>query len=444
MPLTSIEKFGIIKHERSFGELESIISPDWAYDAIIYEIYLRAFSKEGDIVSLTKRIPELKDLGINVIWLMPIHLIGHLKRKGPLGSPYSIRDFYRINSEYGSKDDFKALVNECHVNDIRLVLDFVANHAANDHIEIKNHPDWFMHDDEGNFSRQIAGWSDVVDLNYNNKELRKYIKDVAHYWVENFDIDGYRCDVAGLVPDDFWSDLVQDLKKVKHDLLMIAEWEDPEMHLKSFNVTYDWVLYYKLDELQNGLVNAQDVVDLVFDRKMHFPRNALRLRFLENHDQARATYKFGAGSYKPYATLIFTLDGIPMLYNGQEVGDPKHLTLFDKNPINWKVRGANDFKKLYKTLIQLRLDHEVMTKGSLFKIENNNPQYIASYGRKLDDKYAIIMLNFGAIESQVTLQADFQVDNWQILNINQLETFNFSTDKLKFSLKPYDGYILLS
>ena len=444
MPLTSIEKFGIIDRDKSYNGFKSIESPDWAHSAIIYEVYLRAFSKEGDIVSLTKKIPELKDLGINVIWLMPIHLIGHLKRKGPLGSPYSIRDYFRINSEYGTKEDFTNLVSECHANNIKILLDFVANHASNDHIEVKNHPDWFKRDEAGNFTRQIAGWSDVIDLNYENPELRLYMKEVAQFWVKNFDIDGYRCDVAGLVPQDFWIELNQDLKKIKNDFMLIAEWEDPEMHIQSFNVTYDWVLYYKLEELHNGLTKAQEIVDLVLERKERFPQNSLRLRFLENHDQARAIYKFGTRSYRPYAAFIFTIEGIPMIYNGQEVGDPKHLTLFDKNPINWKIRGANEFKRLYKILIQLRMENEVLSNGSMFKIENNNPQHIASYGRTLNGKHAIIILNFGETESMVNLKSDLRIDGWKMFNISQLELTDFKCDRLKFTVKPYDGYILLS
>lgn len=444
MPLTSIDRFGIIDREKDYTQLKSMSYPDWAQSGIIYEVYLRAFSKDGNIKSLTKKVADLKELGINIIWLMPIHLIGHIKRKGPLGSPYSIRDYYRINSEYGNKDDFKELIKECHKHDIKVLLDFVANHAANDHVELKKHPEWFKKDENGKFSRRIPGWSDVIDFDYTNNELREYMKDVAGYWIKEFDIDGYRCDVAGMVPEDFWLELRKELKNIKKDLLFVAEWEDPEMHLKTFDVTYDWILYYKLDELQNGSVNAQEIVDLILKRIDQFPNKALRLRFLENHDQARATYKFGASSYRTYAAFIYTIDGIPLIYNGQEVGDPKHLTLFDKNAINWKVRGANEYKKLYKTLISLRLNNKVFTQGSLFRIENSNPQYIASYGRKLGDVTAIIILNFGDHESIVNLKSDIEINNWKLINLSELDTLDFSTDQLKFSLKAHDGYILLS
>ncbi len=445
MPITSIEKFGIIQRDKSYENLNSMPSPSWARSAIMYEVYIRSFSKDGTIQSLTKKLPELKEFGIDIIWLMPIHLIGHLKRKGPLGSPYAIRDFYRINPEYGNKDDFKELVNTCHELDMRIIMDFVANHAANDHVEVKNHPNWFKQDDNGNFSREIPGWSDVIDFNYENKELRKYIKGVALYWAKEFKIDGYRCDVAGMVPEDFWVELRQELKKVYPDFFMLAEWEDPEMHLNSFDVTYDWLLYYKLYDVYNDSATAADAANLIDQRIREFPQNALRLRFLENHDQARATYKFGANSYKPYSAITFTLDGIPLLYNGQETGDSKHLTLFDKNPINWKVKGANDTKKFYRSLISLRKENKVFTDGETHIIENDKPEHILSFSRSLGAQKAIVVLNLKDFDSAVSLQQP--IDNnitWKVFDIQTLSEVKTKMTKWNLVLPPYGGKIIVS
>ena len=444
MPITSIEKFGIINRDKDYTNLNSIPSPSWAKSAIIYEVYFRSFSKDGNISAFTRKLPELKELGIDVIWLMPIHSIGHLKRKGPLGSPYAIRDFYRVNPEYGKKSDFKELVTESHKLGIRLILDFVANHAANDHIEIKNHPDWFIQDKNGKFTRQIPGWSDVIDLNYNNKDLREYIKKIALYWANEFDIDGFRCDVAGMVPENFWIDVRHELLKLKSEFLLLAEWEDPEMHLNSFDVTYDWILYYKLYDIFSGLAPAKDAIDLLIRRQKEFPKNALRLRFLENHDQARATYKFGLSSFKPFATFIFTIDGLPLIYNGQEVGDPKHLTLFDKNSINWKMKGAHEIRKFYKSLIEVRKSSPVFTEGETIKIDNNKPKQVISFCRKIDRQTAIIVLNLSDKDCSVTLKNEINYPAWQFFDINTLNNEKVTVEKWHLQLKPYDGQIFLS
>ncbi|MBD3288413.1 alpha-amylase [candidate division KSB1 bacterium] len=445
MPITSIEKFGIIERDKSYQDLNSMPSPSWAKSAIMYEVYLRSFSKDGTMKSLMKKLPDLKDFGIDILWLMPIHLIGHLKRKGPLGSPYAIRDFYRINPEFGNKDDFLELVNACHELDMRIVMDFVANHAANDHIEVKNHPDWFKQDDKGNFSREVPGWSDVIDFNYENQELRKYIMDVALYWAKEFKIDGYRCDVAGMVPEDFWVELRAELQKINPEFLMIAEWEDPEMHLSSFDVTYDWVLYYKLYEVYNESATVADVADLITRRNQEFPQDALRLRFLENHDQARATYKFGAKSYRPYAAIIFALDGIPLLYNGQETGDPKHLTLFDKNPINWKVKGANETRKFYNSLITLRKENEVLTAGDTEILENDQPDHILSFSRTLDNKKAVVVLNLKDFDIAVSLNLEaVKNKNWNAFDIQTLSTEQAQPNKWDLVMAPFGGKIFIS
>lgn len=444
MPHTPIEKFGIVYRDKSYKNDKSVASPKWINSAIIYEVYLRSYSKDGDIVSFIKKLPELKELGINTICLMPVYLIGHLKRKGPLGSPFAIRDYYRINPEFGKKEDVKNLVKECHNLGIRVILDFVANHAANDHIEKKNHPEWFKTDDKGNYVRSVPGWSDVIDLNYENKDLRQYIKDVAIHWVKEYDIDGYRCDVAGLVPMDFWVDFRKSLQKTKKDILLLAEWEDPEMNLKAFDITYDWVLYFQLDEIFNGTSAAQDALDTLFEREANFPKDAVRLRFLENHDQARATYKFGNPAFKAVAAFIFTISGVPFIYNGQEVGDPKHLTLFDKNAINWKIKGANEIRKYYKTLIDLRTQNALFRDGKTTKLENSKPRQIVSFSRTLKNQKAMVFLNFSDKDCPFTLKTEMKHNKWKVLNIATMEETEVELDKWKFKLKAHDGNIYIA
>jgi cyclomaltodextrinase / maltogenic alpha-amylase / neopullulanase len=444
MPLTTVDKFGIIKRDKDYNDQVCIDTPAWLKTAVIYEVYIRSFSKEGTMEAFIQKIPELKELGINVIWLMPIHLIGHLRRKGPLGCPYSIRDHNRINPSYGTTDDFHRLVQEAHQNGMRVLIDIVANHAANDHVETKEHPDWFKQDAEGNFTRQIPGWSDVIDFNYEKKGLRKYMKEMVLYWAREFKLDGYRCDVAGMVPEDFWADVRKELLKINPEFIFLAEWEDPEMHIKSFNATYDWLSYYKLDEIFNGLAPAQDAIKLAIERKHHFPQNSLRLRFIENHDQARASYKFGYSSFKAFAAFIFTIEGIPLIFNGQEVGETKYLSLFDKNAINWKVKGGTEIWNFYKEFIELRKSTPVFTEGDIFEIENSNPKQIVSFGRNLDNKLAIVLLNLSPQECLFSLKTTFEQTSWKVIDIRSLERKQQKVQDWNFNLNSYSGKILLS
>lgn len=442
MPITIADEFGIIRREKDYTGLTSLASPEWAKNSIIYEVYIRSFSKDGTFSSLIKKLPELKELGVDIIWLMPIHTIGYLKRKGPLGSPYAVRDHYRINPEYGKKDHFKELIEEIHKSGMHIILDFVANHAANDHVEKKEHSDWFIKDEKGNFTRRIAGWSDVIDFNYENKELRNYVKNALLFWVKEYDIDGYRCDVAGMVPEDFWLEVREELMRIRPDIFLVAEWEDPEMHLRTFNVTYDWVLYYKLFNIYKGVDPASEIIDLLLKREAEFPSNALRLHFLENHDQARTSYKFGVTSFYPFVAFIFTINGIPLIYNGQEVGDTKYLSLFDKNPINWKIRGATKIRQFYKTLINLRKQFPVFFNGSTIKIDNDSSNEIVTYCRKNDRQEAIVVLNFSDKERNVKLDFKTDRDTWQVFDILTFEIQERNIKDWSFSMEPYGGFIL--
>ena len=280
---------------------EAVHTPKWAKNTTIYEVYLRAFSKEGTLEKLRERLPVLREFGIGTIWLMPIHPIGEKGRKGSLGCPYSIRDYYAINPEYGTKEDFRRLVEEAHRLGMKVILDFVANHTSNDYVEMKDHPDWFMRDKEGKFTREVADWWDVTDLNYDNANLREYMKGVAKYWVKEFKVDGYRCDVAGMVPLKFWVELRQELKSINPSVFLLAEWESPKLHLRAFDATYDWSLYHLLVNVRKGKVRAEKAIDLVLEKERKYPANSLRLRFIENHDEKRATEVFGQEGFRPFA-----------------------------------------------------------------------------------------------------------------------------------------------
>src|SRR5437870_3583009 len=214
---------------------------DWVRDGIIYEIYPRDFSQDGNFKGITRQLDRLKELGITILWLMPIHPIGQEKKKGTIGSPYAVRDFYAINPDYGTKADLKQLISEAHQRGMKLIIDIVANHTSWDSVMMK-HPDWYQHDASGRISYP-HDWYDVAKLNYDNPRLREYMTDMLKYWIREFDLDGFRCDVAEDVPTDFWEKARAELDRIKPDIFMLAEGHKPDLEVKAFELDYSWPLH---------------------------------------------------------------------------------------------------------------------------------------------------------------------------------------------------------
>ncbi|HTP81025.1 MAG TPA: alpha-amylase family glycosyl hydrolase, partial [Bacteroidota bacterium] len=259
-------------------------SADWVKNGIIYEVYLRSFSPEGTIRGLEGRLDELKNLGVTILWLMPIHPVGALNRKGSLGSPYAVQDYYAINPEFGTLDDFKSLVRSVHDRGMRIIIDLVANHTSWDSELLMEHPDWFKKNEEGAIVAPNPDWTDVAQLDYNNHELRKYMVEMMKYWVRDIGIDGYRCDVAELVPTDFWEVARRELDKIR-PVLMLAEGTIPEHHIEAFDLSYSWNLYAAMDKVVNGKTPARIFDELLMNEGYEFPAGSLRMRFNTNHDK---------------------------------------------------------------------------------------------------------------------------------------------------------------
>lgn len=349
------------------ASLPASSSPDWVKRAVIYEVYLRNFSADGSFASLQARLPELKDLGVTVIWLMPIHPIGQQKRKGRLGSPYSVRDFYAVNPEFGTLEDFKNLVRTAHTLDLRIILDMVANHTAWDHPWLQQHPEWYTRDAGGKVVSPVADWADVADLNYDHPELRRAMSQVMAYWVREANVDGYRCDVAEMVPLDFWQRTRSELDKLK-PLLMLAEGEKPELHLNGFDLTYAWNVYKVLVNIFEKNGSARLIQEALRDEAWNFPRNSLRLRFTCNHDEnawrAPAIKVFGPDGAKAAAVVTACLPGVPLLYNGQEVGHDEPLPLFERAPIRWN-EDRFAMRSFYRELFRARRDTPALVEGEM-------------------------------------------------------------------------------
>ena len=380
---------------RNFSDRTARRSEAWVRSGVVYEIYARSFSASGDFAGIERRLPELSRLGVTILWIMPIHPVGELHRKGTLGSPYSVRDYYGINPEFGTLEDFRRLVERAHQLGFHLVIDLVANHTSWDSKLIVEHPEWFVKDSAGNIIPPNPDWTDVAKLDYSKPGLRRYMIEMMKYWVRDVGIDGFRCDVAEMVPTDFWEEARAALDSLK-PVMMLSEGAFPEHHLKAFDLTYGWNVYGLLAPLVHGTL-PPSAIDSVLKREAAiFPAGSLRLRFSSNHDEnawdSPDVLKFGRDGAMLSAALVNTLPGVPLLYNGQEADNAKKLPLFEKDSIDW-TRGA-DFRKLYTALFAMRKDHPALT-GKMIRLSTSDDRHVYAFARVSGPDRVIVVLNFG-------------------------------------------------
>jgi cyclomaltodextrinase len=379
---------------------------DWVRDGVVYEIYPRAFSPQGNFNGITARLDDLKDLGVNILWLMPIHPIGQVKKKGTIGSPYAVRDYYAINPDYGTKEDFHRLISEAHRRGMKVIIDIVANHTSWDSVMMK-WPEFYEHDAQGRITYP-HDWSDVAELNYENPRLRQYMTDMLKYWIREFDLDGFRCDVAEEVPTDFWENARAELDKIKRDIVMLAEGHKAELLLKAFDFDYSWPLHGALTNVAQGRGRASDLRS-EWDREFReWPRGSLHLRFSDNHDERRAIARFGEPGALAASALMFTLDGVPLLYNGMEVGDTTESgapALFEKLPIFWPIAERRpEFPRFYKLIMALRRSSNALRRGAVDWLPNSDESRVLTFLRRAENEEVLVAINlsnrpfFGSVE----------------------------------------------
>lgn len=380
--------------------------PEWSYNKSIYEVNLRQYSPEGTFRSFAEDLPRLKNLGVEIIWLMPIHPIGELNRKGTLGSYYSVKDYKAVNPEFGSADDFRQLVEQIHGLGMYVILDWVANHTAWDNPLTESHPEWFTRDSHGNFVPPVPDWSDVIDLNYENRELWSYMIGALKYWVEEFDIDGFRCDVADMVPLAFWEQARRELDSVK-PVFMLAEAETIELHEKAFDMTYSWELHHLMNDVAQGRKTVHDLDAALQRERRRFARSDFRMRFTSNHDEnswnGTALERLGDAA-ATFAVFSATIEGMPLLYNGQEAGLNKRLAFFDKDPIDWR---EHPFEEMYRTLFRLKAGNKALWNGNrggeMERLSTNHDRAIFAFAREQEGDKVLVVLNFSATTQQVRI-----------------------------------------
>ena len=380
---------------------------NWIRSAVIYEIDTRTFSAEGNFRGIEKRLPDLQQLGVTILWLMPIHPIGEKGRKGTLGSPYAVRDYYAIDPTYGTASDLKHLVSAAHQRGMKVIIDIVANHTAWDSVLMK-HPDWYHHDATGKIISPEKDWTDVAWLDYSNPELRRYMLDVLKYWLRDFDLDGFRCDVAGMVPTDFWEAARTELTTIKPDIVMIAEANKPELLVKAFDLDYAWPFHSTLTNVAEYGMPASRLAENWIEEKQKFPPGALEMRFSDNHDEKRAIARFGERGALAASALVFTMDGVPMLYNGMEVGDTTESgapALFYDLPVFWPIsERRSEFPSFYHQIIALRKAHPALQQGETEWLRNSAPDSVVTFVRRGPGEQYLIAVNLSNREFSGTVQ----------------------------------------
>jgi glycosidase len=422
-------------------DVSEVKQPDWAKTATIYEVNIRQYTPEGTFEAFEKHLPRLQELGVDILWFMPIQPIGKKKRKGTLGSYYSIQAYTDVNPEFGKLEEFKELVKKCHEMGFHVVLDWVANHTAWDHPWIKKHPDWYTRDEKGRIVYP-ADWTDVADLNYENADMRKAMIEAMRFWLREADIDGFRCDVAGLVPLNFWEAARSELDKEK-EIWMIAEDESQYFLLnRAFNANYASSFHHVMNDIAEGKKKASDVLAWYEVKEGLYPEGAYPMHFTTNHDENSwngTVFERLGDSYKTFALLTYLMPGMPLIYSGQEAGLDKRLSFFEKDTINWSDKSLSSF---YQTLNQLKAENPALWNGSaggdLIKIQNDQADHALTFARRKGGNKVILIANLSPEKRTIMTQMDEVQGRYQEVFSGKIQDLK---SRVTFELPPW-GYEL--
>lgn len=382
---------------------------EWAYDAVVYEMNVRQQSAEGSFAAAEARLPFLKELGVDIVWLMPIHPIGELGRKGTLGSYYAIRNYYEVNPEFGTMEDFESFLAKAHELDMRVILDYVANHTSPDAAWVTEKPaEWYVRDSTGKPIVQYD-WTDISKLNYECEEVHAAMYDVLKFWIEK-GVDGFRCDVAGEVPDAYWTKAWAELKKLNPDIYLLAEGEGVNFHTDGFDATYGWKLLHIMNDIAKGDKTTADLKAWIAEFTSEYPREAFRLLFTSNHDEnswsGTEFERYGEGA-ETFAAMTYVLpQAQPLIYTGQEVGYDHRFAFFEKDPIpGWEPNRWTDF---YKKLNAMRHSNVALASGErggeLVYVEGA-PESVLAFSREVEQNKVVSLFNFSEEAASVVVTA---------------------------------------
>ena len=399
-----------------------VIHPEWAKNAVIYQVNVRQFSDEGTFAAVETQLDRLSELGVDILWLMPIHPIGMEGRKGTLGSYYAVQDYCAVNPEFGTLEDFDHFLAAAHEKGFKVILDWVANHTGRDHAWTRDHKDWYHLDSLGNLATQYD-WTDIAHLDYvNHPEVYEAMEQQMQFWIDR-GVDGFRCDVASEVPTDFWEKAFADFRAQHPDnLFFLAEAEAPDLQKNAFDAYYAWQQMHLWYDMAAGKKNAEDLADFYvnYAESTGMPAGTLAMNFVSNHDQnswSGTNQEMFGPALKQFTVLTFVLPGIPMLYNGDEIGLPKRLEFFEKDPIDWS-KDPLGMTQLYTELIKLRDLHACLWAfpwgGTMAVLPTDHPEQIFAFEREVEGDMCLAMFNFSDEEVSykvenhlVTTDSDF-------------------------------------
>ena len=429
-------------NQKNDKQIEQMKHTDWSRNANIYEVNIRQYTEEGTFNAFRKHLPRLKEMGVDILWLMPIHPVSELNRKGSLGSYYAVADFKAVNPEFGNMEDLKELVSEAHQLGMKVILDWVANHSGWDNVWTVEHEDFYEKDENGKFISPFD-WTDVIAFDYNNPQMRDSMTSALKFWITEADIDGYRCDVAGMVPTDFWDNARTEMDKIK-PVFMLAEDEDNADLLRhAFDMNYTWKLMHLMNDIAKGEKVSNDIWDYLKWNDEQFSPDAYRMAFTSNHDENswNGTSKERLGdAAEIFTVLSYTIKGMPLIYSGQEAGLDKRLAFFEKDTINWDNLVKLDF---YTTLNKLKTNNKALWNGTaggeMIRIGGGvNPDVFAFY-REKEGNIVVSFFNLSDSEQQITFDQNSIEGNYS--NV-------FSGEKVKlengveFNLKPWEYLVL--
>jgi cyclomaltodextrinase len=397
-------------------------SPDWVTNGIIYQIQPRAFTQEGTLKAATARLQKVAELGINIVYLCPVFLADddtdttywspRQKASGMNNprNPYRMKDYYQVDPEYGTNNDLKDFVAEAHKLGMRVMLDMVYMHCGPKAVFIKDHPDFVKRDKEG---KVINSSYNFPEMNLENPELREYLWKNMEYWVKEFSVDGFRCDVADKIPLDFWETARDRLEKICQDVGMLAEGTRGENLFKAFDLNYSGALYSSFNRIFEKGEPVSILQKACEEQAAKLPKGSKLIRYTENHDLAnnawanRSEKRWGAKAVNNTLVIIFTLDGVPFLYNGQEVSDEARHSIWGRLPVNWANGDTPDGKARFafiQKLIEMRKSEPSLTEGKLEWIENSLPDEVLSFTRTLGKEQILIVVNLTGKQVNVNLE----------------------------------------
>ncbi len=408
-------------------------------DVVMYQVNPRVFAPSNSLKAVTARLDTIQDLGVNVLWIMPIYPIGEVKSKN---SPYSVKDYKAVAPEYGTVDDLRQLVEECHKRNMGVILDWVANHTAWDNKWVTEHPDWYTHDAAGNIIFPPGtDWTDVADLNYKNQEMRKAMIDAMCYWVDSVGIDGFRCDVADQVPVDFWSDCIRTLRSAAapRSLIMLAEGANPDNFTAGFDMNYAWEF---MGAIARVMKDGEKVGKLISADKHEYEkldRGKFKLRFTTNHDEATkaSPITLYGGVRASMAAFVATtmLHGGMLVYGSQEVGYPETINFFHYVPVNWSANP--ELRNEYKKLIAIYNEHPALRYSGKVSPFDDDEDNILCVDRVLNNDHVFVIVNVRDAAKSFELPT-----LWANRNVINLMTGEEKTLPTRLTLEPYQYLIL--